>query len=134
VNYHQAYAFTRIDASASSIRRAGRKGGDNSLYMVRQRKQKADAAQQDIPDEEKWKIIQQTGLLKKIPKEQKSAKGTSNDGNDGAGDEEPWSPLCDEIFNSTLYLIPFSSLYVVMEVYVCSFNFRHALSDSPVLL
>ena len=94
------------------------------FWMARQRKLKqADKPKdttEDIPDEEKWRLIEQTGLLKKIPKDANAAAtAISNaNGDDDDEDAEVCSPFCNEVYNTILYLIPFTSLYLVMEVWV----------------
>ena len=94
------------------------------FWMARQRKLKqADKPKdttEDIPDEEKWRLIEQTGLLKTLPKgANAAATAISNaNGDDDDEDAEVCSPFCNEVYNTILYLIPFTSLYLVMEVWV----------------
>lgn len=94
--------------------------------MAKQRKQKTAAKNStpipdEIPEDEQWRIIEESGLLKKIPREKynsPSSTTTPPAQDEQDLDDELCSPLCNEIFNSILYLIPFSSLYIMMEVYV----------------
>ena len=75
------------------------------------------SATEDIPEDEKWRIIEQTGLLSKIPKDTiRSPPADAQDAPEDEPDTEVCSPFCNEIYNTVLYLIPFTSLYVTMEV------------------
>ena len=94
--------------------------------MARQRKQKqsdktknADASGStgDIPEDEKWRIIEQTGLLSKIPRDSdRPAPAGAQDTSEDDPDADVCSPFCNEIYNTILFLIPFTSLYIMMEV------------------
>ena len=65
-----------------------------------------------IPESEQWRIIEQTGALKNIPRKAQ----TPGSPDDGSLDDED-SPFCNEVFNSALLVIPFSSLYIMMDMY-----------------
>ena len=54
----------------------------------------------EIPEEETWRLIQQTGILE-AAENQKEVEGVS---------------LGDEIFNAVLLIIPFSSLLLLIEM------------------
>lgn len=89
--------------------------------MAKQRKQKIKAQEtprevDEILEDEQWRIIEQTGLLKQIPREEHSASGSAPAREEDQ--EDPFSPFCNEIFNTTLFAMPFSSLYVMMDLYV----------------
>ncbi|KAI3612509.1 hypothetical protein WG66_009946 [Moniliophthora roreri] len=63
--------------------------------------------QDEIPEDEQWRIINQTGILNKIPRadEPKSLL-------------EQEAPLANEILDATLYIIPMSSLLLLMDILV----------------
>lgn len=87
--------------------------------MVRQRKETTSADPsatlvEGISEEEQWRIVEQTGILKSIPKTAATPAKTSNIRKE---DEDALcSPLCEDIFNSILLIIPFSSLYIMMDM------------------
>ena len=55
----------------------------------------------EIPEEETWRIIQQTGILEVAKNQREVEEGIS---------------LGDEIFNAVLLIIPFSSLLLLIEM------------------
>ena len=85
--------------------------------MAKQRKSKAPKQSsskiEEIPEDEQWRIIEQSGVLKNIPRSPPSEKKAEEE-----IDDEPFSPFCTEIYNAILLIIPFSSLYVMMDMYV----------------
>ncbi|KAI5124841.1 hypothetical protein M0805_007275 [Coniferiporia weirii] len=95
--------------------------------MAKQRKQKNRPASgnplsksEEIPGDEQWRIIEQSGVLKNIPLNKSPSAGLPSastlDKAEVADDEDFFSPLCNEIFNTVLLAIPFSSLYIMMDV------------------
>ncbi|KAL5527489.1 hypothetical protein ACEPAG_6280 [Sanghuangporus baumii] len=96
------------------------------FFMAKQRKQKPAAQSQqssteEIPENEQWRIIEETGVLKRIPEEwrSKSSKVPPPDTEpqkENGDDDDPFSPLCDEVFNAICFTIPFSSLYIMMDL------------------
>lgn len=67
----------------------------------------------DIPEDEQWRIIEQTGILKQA--------GTSGSKVPADGDDEEdyeISPLADEIFRALYLAIPMSFMLLLMEMYV----------------
>lgn len=62
----------------------------------------------EISEEEQWRIIQETGLLKELP------KGQDPQPDNDVDDQE--LPLADEVFNAILLIIPFSFLLTLFEV------------------
>ena len=62
-----------------------------------------------LSEEEQWRLIEQTGILKKVPTSETSSS-TPAQGND---DEEEY-PLAEEIFAATTLLIPISFLLLMM--------------------
>jgi hypothetical protein len=62
----------------------------------------------ELPEDEQWRLINQTGILHKV------SNTTATKPN---GSEPPAKlDLADEIFNSILYIIPFSFLLLLMEM------------------
>ena len=86
------------------------------------RKRQTDKNQsQDTPDlqisnEEQWRLIEQSGVLKKVPTSDHEPTSSStpqaNQGNDDDDNEE--YPLAEEIFAATTLLIPMSFLLLMM--------------------
>jgi hypothetical protein len=87
------------------------------------RKRQTDKGQiQNTPDlqisnEEQWRLIEQSGILKKVPTSESVHEPTSassapqaNQGND---DEEEY-PLAEELFAAATLLIPISFLLLMM--------------------
>ena len=68
-----------------------------------------------IPEEEQWRIIEQSGVLKNIPRKPspQPPQRTIDD-----SEVEYGISFCDELFNAALLVIPFSSLYIMMDMYV----------------
>ncbi|SRR6266545_4515828 len=60
----------------------------------------------DIPEEDQWRLIKQTGIL----------DAAERRGKETCVEEQV--SLWDEIFNAVLLIIPFSSLLLLMEMYV----------------
>lgn len=84
--------------------------------MARQRKTqkqptKSSAPEDTIPEEEQWRLIDQTGVLKNVHRADGTEELQTID-----SDNDPFSPLCLEIFNTFLLIIPFSSLYIMMDM------------------
>lgn len=84
----------------------------------KQRRAKQAAEQQEmksgieeIPEEEQWRLIDQSGILSNVPRP--DAKDTRPKDEEEESNE-PFSPFCEEIFQSMLLIIPMSSLYFMM--------------------
>lgn len=70
----------------------------------------------DISEEEQWRLINETGILKKIPRtEQKT--NSDGMGKENDKDEEDIG-VGEDILNTIFYLVPFSFLLTMMEMYV----------------
>ncbi len=87
--------------------------------MARNRKNQGKAApskgqEVDIPEAEQWRIIQESGILKQIPKDPKTTK--TADAADG--EEDDLSPFAEEVLNSMMLIIPMSFMLLLMDVYV----------------
>ncbi|KAH9947266.1 hypothetical protein B0H21DRAFT_692304 [Amylocystis lapponica] len=85
--------------------------------MPRSRKGKAKATSDpsqtpEMSEEDQWRIINDTGILKRVPQSDPVRPVR------GAEDEPETTPFADEIFNSTLYLIPMSFTLLLMEILV----------------
>lgn len=61
----------------------------------------------EIPEDEKWRLIRQSGLLKDLQPP------------DVEDDDEVF-PLAQEIFNCAVLVVPFSFFLLMMEVYVAA--------------
>jgi hypothetical protein len=85
------------------------------------RKRQTDTNQsQDTPDlqisnEEQWRLIEQSGVLKKVPTSdhQPTSSSITPQANQRNDDEEQY-PLAEEIFAATTLLIPISFLLLMM--------------------
>lgn len=67
----------------------------------------------DIPEEEQWRIIEQTGILK-----QAGTSGSKVPAEGDDGEDYEISPLADEIFRALYLAIPMSFMLLLMEMYV----------------
>lgn len=66
----------------------------------------------EITEDEQWRLINQSGILQNraLGQEPRDESAVFLEGEDLS--------LCDEIFNAVLLIIPFSSLLLLMEMYV----------------
>ena len=86
------------------------------------RKRQTDKNQsQDTPDlqisnEEQWRLIEQSGVLKKVPTSdhQPTPTSSSTPQADQGNDDEEEYPLAEEVFAATTLLIPMSFLLLMM--------------------
>jgi hypothetical protein len=62
-----------------------------------------------LSEEEQWRLIEQSGVLKQVPTSETSSS-TPPQGND---DEEEY-PLAEEVFAATTLLVPISFLLLMM--------------------
>jgi len=67
---------------------------------------------EEISEDEQWRLINQSGVLSNISKPKAETKPKDAD----EQSDEPFSPFCNEIFQSILFIIPMSSLYVMMVI------------------
>jgi len=81
---------------------------------------------QNTPDlqvskEEQWRLIEQSGILKKVPTSDReptsSSQATTPQANQGNDDEEEY-PLAEELFAATTLLIPMSFLLLMMYILI----------------
>ncbi|KAG2042940.1 hypothetical protein BDR03DRAFT_989972 [Suillus americanus] len=63
----------------------------------------------EISEDEQWRLIEQTGVLRKISDTQKPGETTDN--------VESLS-LADEIFNAVTYIIPLTSFLIMMDILI----------------
>ncbi|KAI0676827.1 hypothetical protein C8Q78DRAFT_1073603 [Trametes maxima] len=68
----------------------------------------------DIPEEEQWRIIKESGILDQLPSENKEKQGVSED----EDEDYEISPLADEIFRALYLVIPMSFMLLLMEILV----------------
>lgn len=73
----------------------------------------------EITEDEQWRLINQSGILQNRALVEESTRVEST-----IDVEEDNISLCDEIFNAVMLIIPFSSLLLLMEMYV-SHNMSH---------
>ena len=66
----------------------------------------------DVTEDEQWRLINQSGILQNPALVQESRVESTVDM------EEEEISLCDEIFNAVMLIMPFSSLLLLMEMYV----------------
>jgi hypothetical protein len=75
--------------------------------MVRKNAKKAPSTNpEEIPEEEQWRIINETGLLKQLPNPPRTAQV----------EEEEETPFAEEILNTMLLVVPFTFLLVMMDM------------------
>ncbi|KAL1924725.1 uncharacterized protein VTP21DRAFT_4379 [Calcarisporiella thermophila] len=77
---------------------------------ARRRRKKAGEVD-DIPDEEKWRIISESGLLSKIPNPSPKIHSVSDD-----DDEEQSTQAL--VWQAVMLVIPFGFLYGIMDILV----------------
>lgn len=77
--------------------------------------QRQNAPDLQIPREEQLRLIEQTGILNKVPTfdHRPTPSSTPPQANQENGDEEEY-PLAEEIFAATTLLIPISFLLLMM--------------------
>jgi len=61
----------------------------------------------EISEDEQWRLIQESGVLRKISDTQKPEETTDN--------VEPL-PLAEEIFNAVILIIPFTCFLIMMDM------------------
>jgi hypothetical protein len=67
-----------------------------------------------ISEEEQWRLIEQSGVLKKVPtSEHEPTFSSTPQANQGNNDEEEY-PLAEELFAAATLLIPISFLLLLM--------------------
>ena len=67
----------------------------------------------EFSEEEQWRIIRETGILKAIPKD-----GAQQASPKPEEPEELLSPFTLEVFAALALIVPFSFLLLLMEMYV----------------
>ena len=86
--------------------------------MARKRREKEQkpehsesvSSQPEIPEEEQWRLINESGLLKKIPLESKPKTLLEEE-----------APLANEVLDAMMYIIPLSSLLLILDMLVNCF-------------
>jgi hypothetical protein len=61
----------------------------------------------EISEDEQWRLIQETGVLRKISDTQKPEETTDNG--------EPF-PLAEEIFSAVVLIMPFTFFLIMMDM------------------
>lgn len=71
----------------------------------------------EIPEDEQRRLIEQTGILKQFQDvQQQQQQGAKDESAPAVEYVEERLPLGEEIFNATLFIIPFSFLLLMMEM------------------
>jgi hypothetical protein len=63
----------------------------------------------EISEDEQWRLIEQTGVLRKI-------SDIQNPGDSEITDDVEPLPLADEIFNAVVYIIPSTFFLIMMDM------------------
>lgn len=61
----------------------------------------------EISEDEQWRLIEQTGVLRKVAETRKPKETTDN--------VEPL-PLADEIFNAVMFIMPLTFFLIMMDM------------------
>ncbi|KAJ3987208.1 hypothetical protein F5890DRAFT_1571850 [Lentinula detonsa] len=91
------------------------------MPRIRQRKPEAklpksdDTPLIDIPEEEQWRLINESGVLHKISSDQRQSESTDSE-----------YTLMDEILDTSMIIIPFCSLLILMDILIHNQYGRHA--------
>jgi hypothetical protein len=67
--------------------------------------EEAPSNQPEVSEEEQWRIINETGLLKQLPTSPRTTRV-----------EEEETPFAEEILNALLLIAPFTFLLVMMDM------------------
>ncbi|KAF8484947.1 hypothetical protein DFH94DRAFT_624346 [Russula ochroleuca] len=78
--------------------------------------QSQNAPELQVSTEEQWRLIEQSGILKKVPASDRRPT-TPPQASQGNDDEEEY-PLAEEIFAATTLLIPISFLLLMMYILI----------------
>jgi hypothetical protein len=75
--------------------------------------QNPDQSATEIPEDEQWRLVNESGILGKVSSINK--KQVTND-------EDEATTLAEELFGAVLLIIPFSFLLLMMEMFVLFFS------------
>ncbi|KDQ07475.1 hypothetical protein BOTBODRAFT_59970 [Botryobasidium botryosum FD-172 SS1] len=75
----------------------------------------SDEETEDIPEDEQWRLIEKSGVLNHI---QRNDASKSPDVAPNAAPGYERGDFSDEVFNSILYIIPFAFVYLMMDIMV----------------
>lgn len=70
----------------------------------------------EISEEEQWRLINESGILNQVPQGISPSTLYPPSEAQVAAQSPPESSFCDEIFNAALLVIPFSSMFLLMEM------------------
>lgn len=70
----------------------------------------SDSGGLELTEEEQWRLVNETGILKKLPAEPSRPTQPSDE------DEDEVSPFAEEIFQTTCFAIPMSFMLLLMEM------------------
>ncbi|KAF9075927.1 hypothetical protein BDP27DRAFT_1314738 [Rhodocollybia butyracea] len=79
----------------------------------------------EISEDEQWRLINESGVLNKVS-DQSPSNTTAH-----AEDPSPY-PLVDEILDTSMWIMPFCSILLIMEVLIHTQYGRHATSKELV--
>jgi hypothetical protein len=68
----------------------------------------------NISEEEQWRLINETGILRNLPPDSGNYKQAQQD----TKSEDEDTPLAEEIFMATVLIIPFSFMLLMMDILV----------------
>lgn len=71
----------------------------------------SDSGGLELTEEEQWRLVNETGILKKLAAEPSRPAPRPSD-----EDEEDVSPFAEEIFQTTCFAIPMSFMLLLMEM------------------
>ena len=69
----------------------------------------SDSGGLELTEEEQWRLVNETGILKKLPAEPSRPQPSDED-------EEEVSPFAEEIFQTTCFVIPMSFMLLLIEM------------------
>ncbi|TFL05684.1 hypothetical protein BDV98DRAFT_229973 [Pterulicium gracile] len=72
----------------------------------------------EISEEEQWRLINESGILNQVPQGISPSTLYPPSEAQVAAQSPPESSFCDEIFNAALLVIPFSSMFLLMEILI----------------
>ena len=79
--------------------------------------QNLDHSATEIPEEEQWRLVNESGILGKVSRKQEVPN-----------EEDEATTFAEEIFGAILLIIPFSFLLLMMEMFVLLFSLESTLT------
>jgi hypothetical protein len=97
--------------------RKGQRAASNTVHLEKTPQSTKEETQKplvDISEEEQWRLINESGILKKMPRTEQKLSNPNEENSKNEGDTSVGEDILDTIF----YLVPFSFLLLMMEMYV----------------